>query len=109
MKKKEILVLDCGVDIREEERGVVFTSFDSGREFAFCLHDGEVADMIVYLRGYMEKKSIIPAVEAASMPKREMTPIEKAAQAGVQAMNLASSATASGRVVPAHAVSIHKG
>ena len=66
MKKKEIVVLDCGVEVRQEDPGIVFSAYDPGREFAFCLKPTEIVDMISYLDSYlrnMAMKSPQPTVE----------------------------------------------
>lgn len=57
MRKKEIVVLDCGVEVRQEDPGVVFTAFDPGREFAFCIKESEIVDMIGYLDAYIRSKA----------------------------------------------------
>ena len=118
MKRKEIVVLDCGVDVRQEEPGIIFTAFDPGREFAFVLKAQEVGDMIRYLNDYISKQGdkvnedfqlTLPGGHVAT--RREPTVNEKAAMAGVVGKVLAdpSSIPANARHIPASAVSIHKG
>ena len=121
MKKREIVVLDCGVEVRSDHRtGIVFTAYDPGREFAFCIRQEEIPDMISYLNSYLGSLDAdtikrlfvtgIAGVANKNPAQRELTPVEKAAQAGVTAQVLADPGLAkSGRVVPASAVSVHKG
>ena len=114
MKKREIVVLDCGVEIRMDEPGVLFSSMDSGREFAFGIKSHEIDDMIAYLISY---KSQYPDVKASAIgpklsedvPHRQMTPEEKAARTGVLAGSLSPAGSVKGRVIPAVSVSVHKG
>lgn len=115
MKKKEIVVLDCGVEVRSEDAGVLFTSMDVGREFAFGIKSDEILDMISYLQTYAYNKSKT-SIETqiggpVNMPaKAEPTPVQKAAMAGVEAGYLRNPSEAKGgRSIPSSAVSVHKG
>lgn len=113
MKKKEIVVLDCGVECRQEIPGIVFTAFDPGREFAFCIKAEEIPDMVNYMTTYLAsfttKKDDFQIPLPFPRPK-EHTPIEKAAQAGVTGTLLADPRSATGgRIIPATAVSVHQG
>lgn len=115
MRKKEIVVLDCGVEVRTEDQGVLFSSMTTDREFAFGIKLEEIPDMVVYLNSYLTDKTAtihkFPSSSLASdVPKRELTSVEKARSVGVEAGSLVPpSAAKGGRVIPQSAVSIHKG
>ncbi len=109
MKTKEIVVLDCGVEVRAEEQGIIFASHDLSREFAFGLKKDEVVDMIAYLTNYLSEMEVKPVIyPTASVP--QLTPVEKAAASGVSAGYLMppSAVPAKGRAIPQAAVSVHK-
>ncbi len=118
MKKKEIVELDCGVEVRKENVGILFSCMDDRREFAFGLKNEEVPDMITYLQTHLLSISTPGALKPIPMPNydgdhvgmREMTPVEKAAVTGVTGVVLGSPGMPmkNGRVIPVHAVSIHK-
>ncbi len=113
MRRKEIVVLDCGVEVRQEPAGILFTSYDTGREFAFGIRTNEVADMILYLQTYIEavpKDEVRASSLAGDVSARERTVEEKVAQKGLQGGYLMppGAATGKGRVVPMASVSVHK-
>ena len=118
MKRKEIVVLECGTEMRTIENGIHFTS--SGRDF--FVNNDEVVELIQYLTNYLNLLGNKPTItgpeyigknwvgEAQAAPVREMTPAEKAARVGVTAAPLMPPSAASGmkgRVVPAQSVSVH--
>ena len=116
MKRKEIVVLDSGVEMREVDGGVLVNSYDMG----FRIGDDEIIELIQYFNNHLSKLSVkvtgpeYPgkawAGEAQAAPVREMTPAEKAARVGVTAAPLMPPSAAGGmkgRVVPAQSVSVH--
>lgn len=109
MKKKEIVVLDCGVELRQEDQGILFTCSDPGREFNFGIKMDEVGDFMVYMHEYLASKAMkMPEPPTYSASQKEMTPVEKAARQGVRGESLSASLPGTGRVIQASAVSIHK-
>ncbi len=53
MKSKTVAALNCGVELRDDDRGIMFVGADaSGRDFGFPLFAEEIDDLIGYLNDY---------------------------------------------------------